>query len=92
MARVVVTLRIMPQSPEVNLSDLESKAKQEIVNFCNSEEFKVEVQPIAFGLKALMILFVMEENIGSTEKLEQNISQIEGVESVEVTDVRRAVG
>ena len=92
MARVVVSLRIMPQSPEVNLSDLETKAKKEIVDFCNSEEFKVEVQPIAFGLKALMVLFVMEESIGTTEKLEQNISQIEGVESVEVTDVRRAVG
>ena len=92
MARVVVSLRIMPQSPDIDLSELEKKAKQEVVKFCNSEEFKVEIQPIAFGLKSLIILFVMEESIGSTEKLEQNISQIEGVESVEVTDVRRAVG
>ena len=92
MARVVVSLRIMPQSPEVNLSDLETKSKNEIVKFCNSGEFRVEIQPIAFGLKALMILFVMEESIGSTEKLEQKISQLDGVESVEVTDVRRAVG
>ncbi|MEK6892383.1 MAG: elongation factor 1-beta [Nanoarchaeota archaeon] len=92
MARVVVSLRIMPQSPDVNLSELEKKAKHEIVAFCSSEEFRTEIQPIAFGLKALMILFVMEESIGSTEKLEQKISQIEGVESVEVTDVRRAVG
>ena len=82
----------MPQSPEIDLSELETKAKKEIVDFCNSEEFRVEIQPIAFGLKALMILFVMEENIGSTERLEQKVSQIEGVESVEVTDVRRAVG
>ena len=92
MARVVVSLRIMPQSPDVDLSELETKAKKEIVDFCNSQEFRTEIQPIAFGLKALMILFVMEESIGTTEKLEQKISQIEGVESVEVTDVRRAVG
>ncbi len=92
MARVVVTLRIMPQSTEIDLSELEAKAKQEIVDFCNSEEFKVNIQPIAFGLKALEILFVMDESIGSTEKLEQKISQLDGVESVEVTDVRRAVG
>ena len=92
MARVVVSLRIMPQSPDVDLSELETKAKKEIVDFCNSVEFRTEIQPIAFGLKALMILFVMEESIGSTEKLEQKISQVEGVESVEVTDVRRAVG
>ena len=48
--------------------------------------------PIAFGLKALDILFVMDEAKGSTEELEKTVSQIEGVESVEVPDVRRAVG
>ena len=92
MTQVVVSLRIMPQNIDVNLSEMEQKVKSEIVDFCNSKEFKVEVQPIAFGLKALMILFVMEESIGTTEKLESRISQLEGIESVEVTDVRRAIG
>lgn len=92
MAQVVVTLRIMPQNTEVNLEELESKAKEKIVNFCDSKEFKTSVQPIAFGLKALDIIFVMDESKGSTEALEQKISRIDGVESVEVTDVRRAIG
>ena len=92
MANVVVTLKIMPQSPEVNLDGLEKKAREEIVKFCNSQEFKTEIQPIAFGLKALIIYFVMDEKIGTTDRLEQAISQLEGVESVEVPDVRRAIG
>ena len=92
MAQVVVTLKIMPQSPEVNLEKLEVKAKEEIVKFCNSQEFKTQVQPIAFGLKALIIYFVMDEKIGTTDELEQKISQLEGVEAVDVPDVRRAVG
>ena len=92
MARVVVSMRIMPQGTEIDLGELEIKAKKEIVDFCNSQEFKTEVQPVAFGLKSLNIIFVMEESIGSTEELESKISQLEGVESVEVTDVRRAVG
>jgi len=92
MANVVVTLKIMPQSPEVNLDVLEKKAREEIVKFCNSQEFKTQIQPIAFGLKALLIYFVMDEKIGTTDRLEQAISQLEGVESVEVPDVRRAVG
>ena len=92
MARVVVTIRIMPQNTDIDLSELEGKAKKEIVKFCNSKEFKTEIQPIAFGIKALNILFVMEESIGSTENLENKINQIEGVESVEVIDVRRAIG
>ncbi len=92
MAQVVVTLRIMPNDTSIDLSGLESKAKEEIVHFCNSREFKTTIEPIAFGLKALNIIFVMDESKGSTEKLEEKIKLIDGVESVEVTDVRRAIG
>ena len=91
MAKVVVTFRIMPQNTDVDLSILETEAKKEIFDFCASTEFRTNVEPIAFGLKALSIIFVMEEAKGSTEELEKKISQIDGVESVEVTDVRRAV-
>ena len=92
MARVVVTLKVMPSSTDMNLTGLEQKAKQEIISFCNSQEFRISIKPIAFGLKALEIIFVMDESKGSTEELENKISQINGVESVEVTDVRRAIG
>ena len=92
MASVVVTLRVMPNNPNVDLSKIEVDAKKEIVGFCDSKEFKTQIVPVAFGLKSLNILFVMDESIGSTEELERKISQIDGVESVEVTDVRRAVG
>ena len=92
MANVVVSLRVMPQNPNTDLSKLEEESKKEIIKFCNSKEFKTQIEPIAFGLKALNIIFVMDESKGSTEKLEKKISLIEGVESVEVTDVRRAIG
>ena len=92
MANVVVTLRIMPQEPGIDLSKIEGQAKKEIVEFCNSKELKTQIEPVAFGLKALNIFFVMDEAKGSTEELENKIAQIDGVESVEVTDVRRAVG
>ncbi|MEK6983849.1 MAG: elongation factor 1-beta [Nanoarchaeota archaeon] len=92
MANVVVTLRVMPKTVGTDFSKIETEAKKEIIEFCNSQEFKISLEPIAFGLKALNIIFVMNESIGSTEELERNISNIEGVESVEVIDVRRAIG
>jgi len=92
MANVVVSLRIMPKDTSTDLHDLEKHAKQEIVRFCNSKEFKTNIVPIAFGLKALDILFVMDEAKGSTEELEKKVSHLNGVESVDVTDVRRAIG
>ena len=91
MADIVITLRIMPESPETDLKAIEEKAKVFIAEY-GGEVGKVEVQPVAFGLNALNIIFVSNEDLGSTDKLEQNIASIESVSSVEVTDVRRAIG
>ena len=91
MADVVITLRIMPESPETDLKAIEKKAKTFISKY-GGEVGKVNVEPIAFGLKALDLIFVSNEDLGSTDKLEQNVASIEGVSSVEVTDVRRAIG
>ena len=82
----------MPDSPEVNMEELEKNVMEKIVDFAGETETKVEIEPIAFGLKALKIIFVMEESIGSTEPLENSIESIEEVNSVEIIDVRRAIG
>jgi len=91
MADVIVTLKIMPVSPESDLKDIEAKADQMVSAF-GGEVGKVEVEPVAFGLKALKLIFVMDESKGSTDELEKQVSEIEAVNSVEVSDVRRAVG
>jgi len=92
MAQVIITLKIMPESPEIALNSIEEQAKNLIKEFSGETEFKTEQEPIAFGLKALKIIFVMDESKGSTEALENKIKNIDGVNSVEVIDVRRAIG
>jgi len=91
MAEVVVTVRLMPESPEQDLKILEDKAKIAIENF-GGEVGKVDIVPVGFGLNSLNLIFVMDEAIGSTDELEKELAGIIGVESVEVTDVRRAIG
>lgn len=92
MAQVVVSIKIMPESPEVSLSNIEADAKKKIVGFAGEGEVRFEQVPLAFGLKELKVMFVMDESQGSTEKLEDELKDISGVQSVEVTDVRRAIG
>jgi elongation factor 1-beta len=91
MADVIVTMKIMPDSPETNLDELETKVTELITGY-GGEVGKKEIEPVAFGLKALILIFVADEAKGSTEDLEKQISEVEGVTSVEITDVRRAVG
>jgi|TARA_Y100000310_G_scaffold334274_1_gene413726 elongation factor 1-beta len=92
MAQVVATIKIMPENPESDLSSIQDKAEEEIKKFAGETPIKAEQEPIAFGLKALKLTFVMDEDKGSTETLETDIKKIPGINSVETVDVRRAIG
>ncbi|MBI4449220.1 elongation factor 1-beta [Candidatus Woesearchaeota archaeon] len=91
MANCVVTLKIMPESPDIDLNLLQAEIKDKVKDF-GCEVGKVDVVPVAFGLKSLNIMFVMDENRGTTDALEADLAKIPGVNSVECTDVRRAIG
>jgi elongation factor 1-beta len=91
MANVVITFKIMPSSPDEDLNAIKKSATT-FIEEAEGMVHKIEEEPIAFGLKAVLIMFLMNEAKGSTEELEAKISEIDGVNSVEVTDVRRAVG
>lgn len=92
MANAIVTIKIMPESPEVDLEALSVKVKEKIAEFAGEGDTKQDIEPVAFGLKALKIIFVMDEAKGSPEPVEKEIENLEGVNSVEVIDVRRAIG
>lgn len=92
MANVIITIKIMPESPEIDLAALEGQVKNVISGIVGESETKSELEPVAFGLKALKIIFVMDESKGSTDEMENKIKEIQGVNSVEVVDVRRAIG
>lgn len=93
MAQAIVTIKLMPESPEVDLAKMQGEAEQAIDAFVGEKgEKRFAVEPVAFGLKSLKITFVMQESIGSTEPLEEKLAAIEGVNSVDVVDVRRAIG
>lgn len=93
MALAIITLKIMPESPEVDLEAIRTAAETKIDSFVGETgEKRSEIEPVAFGLKALKLTFVMDEAKGSTESLEEEIGTIEGVNSVDVIDVRRALG
>ena len=90
-ARVVVTLVINPDSPDVDLKQLELAATKDITAF-GGDVGKVELEPIGFGVKALKIMFIMDEDKGSPDDLEITIAKLPGVASARVTDARRTIG
>ena len=91
MAKVIVTLKVNLESPETNIEKVKAKVTEMITSF-DGDVGKVEVEEVAFGLKAIKFFFILDESRGSTESLENDIEDLEEVSSVEITDVRRAVG
>lgn len=91
MARVIVTLKIMPEGPEVDLKNIEEKAAAIISDF-GGTIMSIEQQPVGFGIVSVHIKFNMDEAKGDMEPLEELIKKEEGIESVEVIAVSRAFG
>lgn len=87
MGEVAVQLKIMPNSPDVDLKGLSNRITSQVATY--GRLYRCEVQPIAFGLKALMLTVIVEDKEGGTEALEASISEIDEVESVQVGAVTR---
>ncbi len=87
VGEVAVQIKVMPDSPEVDLKKLRDRIKSTVSD--SGRMYACEVQPIAFGLKALLVTFIVEDKEGGSEALEEAISNVDDVESVQVVAVTR---
>ena len=87
MGEVAVQMKIMPGNPAVDLKRLSDHIRS--ISSRDARLHSCEVQPIAFGLKALLITFIVQDKEGGTEALEESIADMDEVESVRVVAVRR---
>ncbi len=89
MGIVAVKIKIMPASVETDIKKIEEEVVT-ILNKNNVKNSKIEIQPIAFGLKALIVLFGWPEE-KELVKLENELRKIKDVGSVTIVDMRRAI-
>lgn len=88
MGTTAIELKVMPEAVD---TDLEAIKKQIHEKLSEAKNIKIEGQEIAFGLKALILHIAWPENL-DTDEIENKISEIKGVSSCQVTDIRRAFG
>jgi elongation factor 1-beta len=82
MGSVAVIVRIMPESPEVNLAELKVALKKKLPGIQDMQE-----EPIGFGLKAIKLAAVINDAGGETDAIEQLLNEIPGVERAEIIEV-----
>lgn len=90
MAKIVATLKVMPENIEADLEEL----KKNIVKLLEKQVKvgRVEEEDVAFGIKALKFIVMADEEKGSLDPIAEKVSKIKGVKSAEITDVTRALG
>jgi elongation factor 1-beta len=82
MGSVALILKIMPESPEVDLNDLAGKIKEKVAGVQDVRE-----EPIGFGLKALKMAVVVDDAGGASDAVEEAINSIDGVERAEIVEL-----
>ena len=87
MARLIARIRILPAEAESNLDNVVQSMKTSMPEGMEMKGHAME--PIAFGLKAIVGDFTLEDAEGQMDKLEESIRGIEGVGEIEVMNISR---
>lgn len=85
MTEVIVGLKVLPKTIEVDLDNLEKKIREAI-----SPE-KIQREPIAFGLVAIHVIKLVPDSEGQIDELERKLKTIEEVGEVEVVGITRSI-
>ena len=87
MARLVARIRILPAEAESDLENVVESIKKSVPPGMEMKSSAME--PIAFGLKAIVGDFLLDDAEGQMDKLEEFIKSVEGVGEIEVTNISR---
>jgi len=88
MAKVLVSMKIFPEDITVDFEQL--KQKIEGVMPQDSKVMRFGEEPIAFGLKALLVhVLIPEDKQDELERIENSIRGIQGVSNIETFMMQR---
>lgn len=89
MGEVAATMKIMPESVDTDLDAIKDKIVEVLPE--GAELYGSDIEPVAFGLKALKVVILVGDLEGGTESVEEAINNIDGVESLQVIELGRPV-
>jgi len=88
MGRVLLVYEIRPESPEIKPKELADKIRKGLNPKFEMKE-QVDEKPLYFGLVGIVAQFIIPEEDGAQDELEEYLENIEGVSSIQVEFVTR---
>jgi elongation factor 1-beta len=89
MAEIIAKIKIMPEEAGQDMERLKERLSGVVPSSCRVLEWKVE--PIAFGLKALIVIMSLPDAEGGTQPVEDAFSRVEGVQSIQIMELSRRI-
>ncbi|CAM2951761.1 MULTISPECIES: elongation factor 1-beta [Halobacterium] len=87
MSKVAAVLKVMPDSPDIDLDGLEADLSESLPD--GAEINGTDTEEVAFGLTALLTTVIVPDDSGGTEAVEDAFGAVDDVESVSVEEVGR---
>lgn len=82
-----VKYKLMPESPNADLDAIEESAKKIVEEFGGKNK-EYSIEPIAFGLKAVIVFFFYSDD-KNIDVMEEKLSKIKDVASAQLIDMRK---
>lgn len=90
MAKVLITMRVYPSDLQIDLNALKDAIGLSLSEGSEGVEIRRSLEePIAFGLKALVLQIVARDEERQMESIEKRIRNVEGVGEIEILMISR---
>ncbi len=92
MAKAIITFKLMPESPEIDLEAIKKEAQEIAKNAGAIGQMQVKEEPVAFGLKAVLVLAMYSVDDADFDAIAAKMESISGVQSAQVAKMDLALG
>ncbi len=93
MANAIITFEVMPESPDIDIESLQDKLMEIAKNAGAKGEMQKKIEPVAFGLKKLLIYAMYEVSDDKDfDAICDEMVKIEGIGNAKVANMDLAMG
>ena len=92
MAKAIITFKLMPESPDVDLEAIKTEALKIAEEAGAIGQLQSKIEPIAFGLKAVLVMAMYDVEGSDFDAIAEKMSLIDGVQNAEVAKMDLALG